>query len=366
MHFLTLLFLAASTAQHVAALDRAILAKYQAMANMGMIPGGSSASQAQILPRQSGNSTENIEPEFVQMPLDHFTDGSGGSTFPNRFWVAESGYKKGGPVFIYDNGESDASPSALFLLQDSTSFFKQMVDQFGGIGIVWEHRFYGNSTPYNISQTTPAKDFQHLTSEQALADVVYFASNFSCKNMPDVDLSPTGSPWVFVGGSYPGMRAALMRKFYPKTIVASFASSAPVQASLDMSFYFEAVWEGMTDYGWSNCTNDIQAAIRSMDTIMENPAAAADLKEKFLGPEARNSSNAGMADAIATIFYLYQSYGVDGGPEGLRSFCDWISTDPKRNTTSPAEGFAASRGANYTIDRWATWPNLCKQSTTTS
>jgi hypothetical protein len=82
---------------------------------------------------------EVINPEYVNLKLDHF--GKSKETFNNRFWVAESGYKPGGPVFIYDVGEANAEPNALFRLQNTTSFFKQIVDQFGGIGIAWEHRF---------------------------------------------------------------------------------------------------------------------------------------------------------------------------------------------------------------------------------
>lgn len=89
--------------------------------------------------RQAASFPETITAEYVSLKLDHF--GKSKDTFNNRFWVAESGYKAGGPVFIYDVGEADASGSWQFRLQNETSFFKQIVDQFGGIGIVWEHRF---------------------------------------------------------------------------------------------------------------------------------------------------------------------------------------------------------------------------------
>lgn len=230
-----------------------------------------------------------------------------------------------------------------------------MVDAFGGIGIVWEHRYYGTSVPVNITLDTPPEAFRYLTTEQSLADVVTFASNFS---RPDIhkDLTPAGTPWVFVGGSYPGMRAAFMREFYPDTITASFASSAPVEAKVDMSVYFEPVYRGMNAYGFGNCTADIHAAILYMDKLMESPAAAATLKEQFLGRGAANNSNPTFADALTTIFYQWQGYGVEGGSLGLRAFCDYIETDPATNATAPAEGWAASKGANYTIARWASFP----------
>jgi hypothetical protein len=55
--------------------------------------------------------------------------------------VSESDYKPGGPVFIYDVGEGDAEPGVQFRLQNETSFFKQLLKEFGAMGIVWEHRY---------------------------------------------------------------------------------------------------------------------------------------------------------------------------------------------------------------------------------
>jgi hypothetical protein len=131
-----------------------------------------------------------------------------------------------------------------------------------------------------------------------------------------------------------------------------------VQAAVDMSFYFEPIWQGMRALGWANCTQDIQAAVRAMDDIMEDEAASFQLKEKFLGPGAGNNTNAGFADALSAIFFLWQSYGVEGGHDGLRSFCNQLSVDPATNKTSDARGWAAVKGANFTIDRWSKWPSF--------
>lgn len=129
---------------------------FNLLADMGLNPDGSSIETAtaaniarslhigttvkdvtiDIATRQAA---ETIAEEYVALKLDQF--GKSKETFNNRFWVAESGYKPGGPVFIYDVGEADASGSWKFRLQNETSFFKQIVDQFGGVGIVWEHRF---------------------------------------------------------------------------------------------------------------------------------------------------------------------------------------------------------------------------------
>jgi hypothetical protein len=354
----------------VNALSGARLRHNDMMASMNMLPDGTPMEMDDmddillrngLSRRQSTNATqklEEIQNEYVTLPIDHFGVGEG--TFNNRFWVAEGGYKPGGPVFVYDVGEANASTNGIHLqrLRNQTSFFKQIVDHFNGIGIVWEHRFYGNSSPYNISLRTSAKRLEYLTTEQALADLPTFAWGFKRKNFPDIDLTPGGTPWVFIGGSYPGMRAAFLRRFYPGTIYASYSSSAPVQAAIDMSFYFDPIWLGMRSEGWTNCTNDIQAAVLHMDNVMANATQSWALKEQFLGKGAGDNTDAGFADALSTIFFLWQSYGVDGGPQGLRSFCNWISRDPATNTTSPESGWAAVKGVDFTVKRWASWPNF--------
>jgi len=214
----------------------------------------------------------------------------------------------------------------------------------------------GNSTPEPINVNTPPEAFQFLTTEQSLADVDRFAKQFSRKNI-NYTLTPDKTPWVFVGGSYPGMRAAFMRNKYPDTIYASYASSAPVQASVDQSFYFEPDWRGMNKYGFGNCTKDIQAAVRYMDKIMAtDQSGAAKLKQQLLGLGAEKNSHATFADALTTIFAVWQSYGMEGGKVGLRQFCDWIETDPVTNQTAPADGWAKRRGANFTVSRWASYP----------
>jgi hypothetical protein len=41
---------------------------------------------------------------------------------------------------VYDVGESAAENAANEYLGNSSSFFVEMLSEFGGIGIVWEHR----------------------------------------------------------------------------------------------------------------------------------------------------------------------------------------------------------------------------------
>ena len=357
--------------QNTNALNGAIQNQWDLLAQMGLNPDGTPveeysakvASFESVKSASSGDISASlaadpgpINPEYIELPLDHF--GSGAGNFRNRYWVNTKSYKLGGPVFIYDVGEANAITSSQFRLRNETSFFKQIVDEFNGIGIVWEHRFYGDSSPINISIDTPAEAFRFLTSEQALADVDRFAKQFSRKEI-NATLTPDQTPWVFIGGSYPGMRAAFMRNLYPDTIYASWAASAPVEARVDQTYYFDPVWRGMNAKGFGNCTRDIQAAVRYIDGVMDkDKRATARLKEQFLGLGAANSSNAGFADALTLITSRWQSYGMEGDIYGLRQFCDWIETDLANGNTAPKEGWAPSKGAKWVVDRWSTYPNF--------
>ncbi|RPA96765.1 peptidase S28 [Choiromyces venosus 120613-1] len=290
------------------------------------------------------------------LPLDHFGNHPG--TFKNRYWVLEEFYQPGNPVFLFDAGEGNGEPSVQNRLVNNTSFFRQMVQEFNGIGIIWEHRYYGASSHVNISLSTPVEEFRWLNTAQALADVPAFANNFSLHNFPNIDLTPISTPWIFVGGSYPGTRAALVREKYPETIFASFSSSAPVQAQIDMSVYFEQVYRGLNGLGFKNCTKDIVAAIEYIDGQLSREDTSAAIKKQYLGIGAEKNSNEGFADVLTYIYYSWQGSEAEGSPANMRSFCDWISTNPETGEVSGEDGWAKSKGAKFTSDRWATWPDF--------
>jgi hypothetical protein len=112
-----------------------------------------------------------------------------------------------------------------------------VAQKLGAALVVWEHRYYGKSFPHRIAQNVSATYYEHLTVEQALADVAYFAWNFSRPNLPGHDLTPGGAPWLFAGASYSGIRAAYMRMTHPTTIYAAYTSSAPVRLELNREVY---------------------------------------------------------------------------------------------------------------------------------
>ena len=159
-----------------------------------------------------------------------------------------------------------------------------------------------------------------------------------------------------------------MRNIYPDVIFASYASSAPVEAKVDLSEYNEQCYLGVNAYGFGNCTQDVKAVIAGVDAIMggTNASAATALKEQFLGiygndTDTADHTNAFFAQALTNDFPgFFQWYGIEDyeAGVGLRSFCDWMSTDPESNQTSGAEGWASTKGVEWSINQWASYPGL--------
>ena len=100
------------------------------------------ATSSSLARRDSSNTT--IEELYVELPIDHNDTSAtvnGSSTFWNRYWVVDEFYEEGGPVFIYDVGELDGSTKFETFLTNDSIYFRQLMRNYSGIGIVWEHRY---------------------------------------------------------------------------------------------------------------------------------------------------------------------------------------------------------------------------------
>lgn len=149
-------------------------------------------------------------------------------------------------MFWFDAGEQNSQPLVPYFLAEvaGPSAVMTLARRFNGIAILVQHRFYGGleegSFPYPINQTTGAlmdfDGYSYLNTEQALQDTVYFANHFQPPGLEEYwsSLSPKTTPWIWLGGSYPGIRGAQLRVRNPETFYATWASSAPIEAAVDM------------------------------------------------------------------------------------------------------------------------------------
>lgn len=90
-----------------------------------------------------------------------------------------------------------------------------------GIAVVLEHRFYGTSNPTPDYST---ENLRFLTTDQALADEVYFARNVVFPGLEHLELRAPHVAYIGYGGSYAGAFNAFLRKLYPDTFWGEFAS----------------------------------------------------------------------------------------------------------------------------------------------
>ena len=278
----------------------------------------------------------------IDMPIDHF-NASDNRTYKNRYWMNDTYFQEGGPVFLYDFGE--AGPSELEIvgvLGEAWEFFAvvELARRYHGIALIWEHRFYGQSLPFEVNVTTgkPLAEYgayKYLTNEQALEDVVYFATHFDPPGHNE-SLTSNSTPWIFVGGSYAGVRAAMIRQRNPDVFLASWAASAPVHSVPFSSTYFNPIQQAMP----TNCSADVHAAITYADNVLTSGSQvevdfirealsitmAANPEYSNLSPIDPSNLSYWQLGLILSYpfqdsFVSFQSFGFD---LALRSFCDQI------------------------------------------
>ena len=133
------------------------------------------------------------------------------------------------------------------------------------------------------------------------------------------------------------------------TVDAAYASSAPVQASVNMSIYWEQVYRGMVKYGKQKCVHNIKSAIDYIDSQLADNKTAADIKQLFFGRTAEKNTNEDFSDTLSLPLYDWQGNGVS---DRIFEFCQVLASDEKNSsTTAPASG-------KELANRWANWPGF--------
>jgi pimeloyl-ACP methyl ester carboxylesterase len=106
-------------------------------------------------------------------------------------------------------------------------WFEELAKHFKATVITLQHRFFGHSQPFSDT-STPHLAF--LTVEQALQDYAYLHDNF-VSTLTHASLAK--NTWVVIGGSYPGLLSANIRKRWPDKFAAAISSAGVVFATND-------------------------------------------------------------------------------------------------------------------------------------
>ncbi|KAL7746481.1 hypothetical protein RI367_008131 [Sorochytrium milnesiophthora] len=249
----------------------------------------------------AGSATEQL---WFKQKLDHF-DFREDRTFEQRYYVNDTFYRRGGPVFLYVGGEAPLTNASV-----RTGFQTQLAQKHRALLLSLEHRYYGPSKPQNAS-------FNWLNSEQALQDLAYFAQTVAVKGHSNAELRQ--GKWITIGGSYPANLAAWMRLKYPHLIYGAYSSSGPVLAKEEFVEYDEAVAGALPGH----CLAAVQRATAELEM------AALNQTDK-LGGYKRQLNASELTDNIGFLYGIADmiSFLVQYSPkDGNRSLTDVLCKD---------------------------------------
>ncbi|KAK2771448.1 low-affinity phosphate transporter [Emmonsiellopsis sp. PD_33] len=218
-------------------------------------------SRARLAPRQESEDPYPVH--TFAIPIDHFRDSPRyephtDEKFDVQYWFDASHYEDGGPVIILHGGETDGADRLPFLQK---GVLAQLTAATHGIGVVLEHRYYGQSIPTPDFST---ENLRFLSTEQALADSAYFAQNIVFPGLEDKKLQSCDTPYIIYGGSYAGAQVAFMRVEYPDVFWGAISSSGVTKAIYDFWEYYEPVRK----YGPGECVLMQQTFTHMLDNIL--------------------------------------------------------------------------------------------------
>ncbi|KAG8987344.1 hypothetical protein FRB90_003394 [Tulasnella sp. 427] len=299
-------------------------------------------------PPPAGNtgSASVTTPYYFDQLIDHNNPSLG--TFKQRYFFSDEFWtRQGAPIVIMNPGEQSADGFE-YELTSQASLQRAIMMSLGAAGVVIEHRYWGQSSPYSTLSTANLK---YLNVDQAIEDTRYFVDNVKLPWTKTATTShPDKVPWVNLGCSYPGVLSAYTQKKYPNKFAAAWASSAPVQAQGDFWQYFEPIEEGMP----KNCSKDVAAAIKEIDQTLLHGSDTAkyNLKQRF-GLEKLHDDDFGQA--LVYPMYSWQSMQASSyatsGEDPFFQFCDAIETHADGTIERSANGV----GATTAITNYAKW-----------
>lgn len=214
----------------------------------------------------------------------------------------------------------------------------QLAQATNGIGVVLEHRYYGESFPTPDLST---ENLRFLTTQQALADQAYFAQHIQFPGLEHLgDLTSNTTAYIAYGGSYAGAFVAFLRVVYPDIYWGSISSSGVTKAIYDYWAYFEPI----AQYAPQQCI-DLQ---KKLTNVVDNIFSKNDSSLTFTLKSAFGLGNLTYNDDFVNVLEAgignWQSLNWDpavNSPE-FYNYCDnltastvlYPATQSLRNTTA--------------------------------
>ena len=166
--------------------------------------------------RQAGGDLlKQFPTQNFTMPVDHFPDDPlyaprTDATFQQHYWFDDSHYKPGGPIIVNTMGEDGTFDLSWF----NSGLLCEVANATSGMAVLWGQRYYSGGDVINGTVYTKGNLRFHST-EQAMADLAYFAQRAKFPGHEGRNLTPSTTPWILIGGSYAGVISAFSRIQYP-------------------------------------------------------------------------------------------------------------------------------------------------------
>ncbi|XP_065205206.1 putative serine protease K12H4.7 [Planococcus citri] len=203
------------------------------------------------------------EHHFLQK-LDHF-HLENDQKWIQRYWTYPTYYKKGGPAFLFINGEWSVKINwTIGYAEHWVSYAKDL----NAYCFSLEHRFYGESWPAK-------ENMGYLSTQQALADIANFIQGVTEEFKLPKDIN-----WIVFGCSYAGMLATWARLKYPHLIHGAVASSAPLLAKVDFGEYYQVVEQSLKAHN-PKCVENIKLATTEINRMLNHSDGRQNIANAF-------------------------------------------------------------------------------------
>ncbi|CAN1252768.1 Lysosomal Pro-X carboxypeptidase [Linum perenne] len=223
------------------------------------------------------DDVDQLKTLFYNQTLDHFNYAPQSYvTFQQRYVINSRHFTAGtaGTILVYFGAEAPLDNDLR-----SIGFLSENGATFGALLVYIEHRYYGESIPFNSREEafSNASTLGYFNSQQAIADyaeiILHVKEQFNAGD----------SPVIVFGGSYGGMLATWFRLKYPHIAIGALASSAPILYFDDITpqdGYYNVVTKDFKDAS-ETCYQTIRKSWVELDELASKPDGLLNLSQKF-------------------------------------------------------------------------------------
>jgi len=262
---------------------------------------------------QEPNTTVNYLQQLVNHSEPH------GPTFAQRWYVDYSHYTSPRGI-LYISGEQSATRSP-------TGYMQVYGYDIGAALFTLEHRFYGQSLPFALTNTS---GLRYLSVDAALDDLNAFMTYV------ETTVLNRNLTWIVVGGSYAGALSAWFKAKFPSRAVASWSSSGVVDAIFNFYDYDGHAMEVLS----SECQTVIQRVMLISEALWSNGSESI-LRNIFASPSYFIKGD---------VFYMLADSVAGAVQYGMKTdFCDTLLAAAASTDGEPISDVALLTAYNTTI-----------------